>query len=53
MAATLDRLAGRFGAELLPKGTLRAIVEKAAAAGDDEARALLDSGALSDHHIER
>jgi hypothetical protein len=46
-------LAGRFGAEFLPKGTLRAIVEKAAAADDDEARALLDSGALSDYHIER
>lgn len=52
-AATLERLAGRFGAEFLPKGTLRAIVEKAATAGDDEARALLDRGALSDYHIER
>jgi hypothetical protein len=51
--ATLDRLAGRFGAAFLPKGTLRAIVEKAAAAGDDEARALLDKGTLRDHHIER
>jgi hypothetical protein len=52
-APTLERLAGRFGAEFLPKGTLRVIVEKAAAGGDDEARALLESGALNDHHIER
>lgn len=52
MAATLERLAGRPGAAFLPKGTLRAIAEKAAAAGDDEARALLDSGALGDQHVE-
>jgi len=53
MAATLERLAGRFGAEFLPKGTLRNIVEKAAVSGDDEAKALLASGALSGDHSER
>lgn len=48
MDATLDRLAGRKGAAFLPKGTLRAIVEKAAENGDPEARALLEGGALGD-----
>ena len=41
---TLDRLAGRSGAESLPKGTLRSIVEQAAEAGDTEAMKLLASG---------
>jgi len=41
---TLDRLVGRSGAELLPKGTLRSIVEQAAEAGDAEAMKLLLSG---------
>jgi hypothetical protein len=50
--ATLERLAGRTGAEFLPSGTLRAIVEWAAEGGDREARALLEPGALSDNGIE-
>ena len=41
---TLDRLAGRSGAEFLPKGTLRSVVERAAEAGDPEATKLLASG---------
>jgi hypothetical protein len=41
---TLNRLAGRSGAEFLPPGTLRAIVEQAAEAGDAEAMKLLASG---------
>jgi hypothetical protein len=53
MAATLERLAGRTGAAFLPKGTLRAIVETAAGDGDEEARALLESGALGEDHIHR
>lgn len=48
MDATLNRLAGRKGAALLPKGTLRAMVEKAAKNGDPEAKALLEDGALGD-----
>ena len=41
---TLDRLVGRSGAEFLPKGSLRSIVERAAEAGDAEAMKLLVSG---------
>ena len=41
---TLDRLAGRSGAEFLPKGSLRSVVERAAEAGDAEAMKLLASG---------
>jgi hypothetical protein len=41
---TLDRLTGRSGAEFLPKGTLRSVLERAAEAGDAEALELLASG---------
>lgn len=52
IAATLARLAGRPGAEFMPKGTLRAIVQKAAEAGDREAIALLESGMLGGDPVE-
>ena len=53
MVSTLERLAGRPGAEFMPKGTLRATVQRAAEAGDGEARALMESGALGDDSVER
>jgi hypothetical protein len=43
LLAILDRLAGRTGAEFLPRGTIRLIVEQAAKAGDAGAVELLSS----------
>ena len=42
LLATLDRLTGRSGAEFLPRGTLRIIVQKAAEAGDEGAIEVLE-----------